>query len=86
MKIKTIPKQEVDRVAAEQITVTVDGITAMEIVSQIQLAAQVPGNDGAGRRIAVKFARTLQRRVSKVSPLCGIALAIHWPNKSDTTG
>lgn len=64
-------------------TVEFDVLTAMCIISQLQLATRHSANIGPSREIAEKFARILQERVIEVAPENAEILQKGWDPKFD---
>ena len=60
-----------------------DVITAMSVIGQLQLASRHPGNTGASRQIAEKFARDLQEMVIRVAPENAELIEMGWNPAND---
>ncbi len=60
------------------IKLEIDALTAMCIISHIQLATRHPKNTGPSRQIAEKFARALQERVTYHIPDKAALIEMGW--------
>ena len=65
----------------DEITITIDSITATCIVANIQLATRHEKNIGPSRKIAENFAIKLQERIIEINPMWKDVLEKGWdPN------
>ena len=64
--------------ATQTITITVDLMSAICIIGNIQIAGRHPKNNGPSRKIAEDFARSLQLRVAKLHPNTGGMIEKGW--------
>lgn len=58
--------------------ISLDSVTAICIIVQIQLATRHPDNIGPSREVAEKFARQLQERVAAKVPEVAKLMELGW--------
>lgn len=65
------------------ISIVIDGITALTVLSQLQLATRHPKNTGPGRKQAEVFARELQKRIEQIMPEHSALMQMGWDQNFD---
>jgi hypothetical protein len=55
-----------------------DVMTALCVLSQIQLASRHPGNRGDSKKIAIEAAKGLQMAIAKVAPELNDVMEMGW--------
>ena len=62
----------------KKVVIETNAITALCIISQIQLACRHPGNTGISRQTGEAFARELQQQLSELVPDWSVVLEMGW--------
>lgn len=74
---------EADELFDATFDISIDGVTAVTLIGQLQLASRHPANNGPSVKYSIEFAKQLQTLVSEKFPNASAILEMGWDKDYD---